>query len=96
MIRYAVMGGWVKGRDGQERYMSPRQLVKLSNVRAEECIMLEGFGDLRSKGFSRQYIDKLIWLVPRQDGYHAENPATTGDDGPGTADGEPRSQAAES
>lgn len=70
MIKYVVCGGWVRGRgDWDQQFITPNKLVELYKVDPAECIKIRHYND--KHGFTRDYLEKLIWLTPREDGNYS-------------------------
>lgn len=75
MIRYAVCPGYVISKsDRQQHFISATQLMRLYNLPANECLVLDTdayFNRATSeklKGYTKDFLDTLQWLTPSYDG----------------------------
>ena len=64
MIKYIVVPGYIKSiNDNDMHWISAKELLRLHNVKKEECIVVENKFSLR--GYSEEYLLSLKVLGPQ-------------------------------
>ncbi len=74
--RFVIRPGWVTSvNDGQDHWITARQVIQLHGVDPRECIIIDKRDPSSSMGYSPEYLARLLELKPMKSFYSPIGPA---------------------